>query len=153
MENSTLVKKNSEKFEKNEKIVQEVLTQVSAIKNTNMQYQTDFMKILNEINEKIISQELMLEQLEVFEVNANKCFENLNFEFNKMNNSLKLLNEKKNNFNDRLNNIEDKSIPEFTKSCSKFKDDIIRIDGKIFLILVNIKALWDSLALFTSTSK
>jgi hypothetical protein len=131
LENSSVVKKNSDKYDKSEKVVQELISQISAMKNSNLQYQTDFLKNLNEINEKLISQELMWEQLETFEIQTNRSLELVNNDFAKINNSLKFLTEKNFNLCDRISTVEEKNIPELSKLSSKFKDDIVRIDGTI----------------------
>jgi hypothetical protein len=134
LENSNLSKKNFEKFEKSEKVLQELILQVSAVKNSNYQYQTDILKNINEVNEKLISQQLMWEQFENFETKTNNFIEIFNSEVNKMNVTLRSLNESRNNLNDRLTTYEEKSLPEIIKSCGKLKDDIVKIEGKLILI-------------------
>jgi chromosome segregation ATPase len=135
LENSTVVKKNSEKFDKSEKVIQELISQVSTMKNSNLGYQTDLLKNLNELNEKVISQELMFEELECSELQTNKSLEMLSSEIRKITGEVKSLGDVKNNLSERLSSVEDRSIPELTRSCSKFKEDIVRIDGKLWVYL------------------
>jgi exonuclease VII small subunit len=137
VENSNLIRKSHEKFEKSEKLLQELITQVSSMKNSNLQYQTDFLKNLNEFNEKILNQELMWEQFETFETKTNKNIENLINEANRMANGFKSLTENKNKLTDRLDALEERTVPEIMRALTKFKDEFVKNEGMYIKIYIS----------------
>lgn len=56
--------KNFEKYEKSEKLINELLSQISNLKTSNIKWQSDFLKNMNEYNEKLMNTEILMDQLD-----------------------------------------------------------------------------------------
>lgn len=90
-DNTSIIRKNLEKFDKTEKLITELLSQITNMKTSNTKYQVDFLKNLNEFDDKLSSQDVLLDRYEKFEKNANKKIDNLNTEINRINTSLRTM--------------------------------------------------------------
>ena len=60
-----------------EKTIKDLIQQIKLMKTNNSSWQADFLKNMNEFNEKIMNQEILLDQLENFEKNTNKNIDEL----------------------------------------------------------------------------
>ena len=87
----TSLKKNLDKIEKTEKLITNIVQGMTEMKQSNVKWQADFLKNLNEFNEKMIVQESTLEELENFEKNVNKKFDFFNVEIKNLNQDSKSL--------------------------------------------------------------
>jgi hypothetical protein len=130
LDNSTILKKNYDKFDKSERLVNDLSSQIASIKNSNLQYQSEMLKNFNDVKEKILSHEVICEQFDKFERNTNKKIEILNYEYNKINNSLKEKDEDKINIFEKISDIEEKTISDIIKLNNKSKEDTQRIESK-----------------------
>lgn len=64
LDQAKFLKKSFEKYEKSEKLINELITQISNVKTSNIKWQSDFLKNMNEINEKFMNFEIQLDQLD-----------------------------------------------------------------------------------------
>ncbi len=135
LDNILIYKKNLEKIDKTEKLITNILQGMSDMKNSNVKWQADFLKNLNDFNEKMIVQESTLEELENFENNVNK-------KFNIISSDLKTL------------KLEIKSLPGFVElkqsestkklesSISSLSEDNRRINDKLTSEIVKIEGIY-----------
>jgi len=56
--------KNFEKYEKSEKLINELLSQISNVKTSNIKWQSDFLKNMNDYDEKLMNSEILIDQLD-----------------------------------------------------------------------------------------
>jgi hypothetical protein len=141
VDNSNIIKRNIDKFDRSEKLITGLLTQIAEMKNNNIKWQSDFLRNLNDFNEKLLIQETAIEQYENLESIINKKIEN-----ESKASSLKR-EEYENKINDKIKFMEqnyESVVEECSKIHNKFKEEIIKAE-------VNNKALWDSFALLSST--
>lgn len=77
--NTTIIEfsKKLENLTKFEKLIHELLNKINKMKNHNSYWQADFLKNMNDFNEKIMNQEILLDQLEKFEKVMNTKIEYL----------------------------------------------------------------------------
>ncbi len=64
LDQASHLRKNFEKYEKSEKIINELITQISSVKTSNIKWQSDFLKNMNEYSEKLMSTEILIDQLD-----------------------------------------------------------------------------------------
>ncbi len=64
LDQANLLRKNFEKYEKSEKIINELITQISSVKTSNIKWQSDFLKNMNEYSEKLMGVEIQIDQLD-----------------------------------------------------------------------------------------
>ena len=76
--------KKIENFGKFEKLISELLNQINNMKTNNSAWQADFLKNMNFFNEKIMNQEILLDQLEKFEKLSNTKIDYVVTEINKL---------------------------------------------------------------------
>lgn len=129
-------KKNSEKIEKTEKLITNIVQGMTEMKNSNVKWQADFLKNLNDFNEKMIVQESTLEELENFEKNVNKKFEFFNSEIKLIKNEIKMLPEiLENKIKDNTSTF-DKNIQllfeENKKVSERLSSEILKIESICF---------------------
>lgn len=77
------MRKNTEKSDKCEIIVDEFIIQLSELKNSNIAWQTEYAKQNSDLTDKIMSHEFYIDQLQKFEKSITKKHESLNNEFKK----------------------------------------------------------------------
>ncbi len=158
VENTSVIRRNIDKFDKTEKLISGLLGQMSEMRNSNIKWQADFLKNLNDFNEKIMLQESTLEDFEKFEKNVRKRIDNFNSEIKAVQNEFKIKitdfdfkhTEKSKVISDEVQNL----INENWKLSHKFTEEVQKVESKysyIYCILVSNKALWDSFTLFSST--
>lgn len=80
--------KKFEKFLKLELLIGELINQINNMRKNNISWQSDFLKNMNDFNEKILNQEILLDQLEKFENITNKKIETLFSDFKKLPNEI-----------------------------------------------------------------
>lgn len=73
-----------EKFTKFEKLISELINQINNLRKNNTSWQADFLKNMNEFNQKIMNQEILLDQLDIFEKNTNKKIDTICSELKKI---------------------------------------------------------------------
>lgn len=64
LDQANLIRKNFERYEKSEKIINELITQISSVKTSNIKWQSDFLKNMNEYSEKLMNVEIQMDQLD-----------------------------------------------------------------------------------------
>lgn len=64
LDQAGLLRKNFEKYEKSEKIINELISQISSVKTSNIKWQSDFLKNMNEYSEKLMGSEILIDQLD-----------------------------------------------------------------------------------------
>lgn len=69
--------KKIDNLSKLEKTIQDLIQQIKLMKTHNASWQADFLKNMNDFNEKIMNQEILLDQLENFEKNTNDNIANM----------------------------------------------------------------------------
>lgn len=99
------IKKNSEKCDKCEILCDEFINQISDLKSTNLNWQTQYNQINSDLTDKIFSHEFYIDQLQKFEKNITKKFEGLNSEIKKKENNDSEINEK--SFVQKFSKIEE----------------------------------------------
>jgi hypothetical protein len=157
VENSDLIRKSMQKFERAEKLVNELMNHMTNMKSNNLKWQNDFKKDLNDFSEKILNQEKIIEQYDLFDKNINNKVDtigadlkNIKGEFNK---SISALEGKLNNKIDSLDESFQFISSENVRINNKIKEETTKMEGKLNNfnnILVHTKALWDSFALLSS---
>jgi hypothetical protein len=174
VDNASVIKRSIEKFDKTEKLITSLLSQMTEMRNNNIKWQADFLKNLNDFNEKILIQESTLEDLENFEKSVRKKIDSFNNEFKVIQHEFKIKladldykhTDKSKVLSDEIQNL----INENWKITEKVGQELTKIEGKkilkkilkkylkinslftiYFIFLVSNKALWDSFALFSSS--
>lgn len=61
---ASILNKNFEKHEKSEKLINELITQISNVKTSNIKWQSEFLKTMNDFNEKFMNTEIQIDQLD-----------------------------------------------------------------------------------------
>lgn len=64
LDQASLLRKNFEKYEKSEKIINELISQISSVKTSNIKWQSNFLKNMNEYSEKLMNVEVQMDQLD-----------------------------------------------------------------------------------------
>jgi hypothetical protein len=64
LDQANLLKKSFDKYEKSEKIINELINQISNVKTSNIKWQSDFLKNMNDFNEKFMNAEIQIDQLD-----------------------------------------------------------------------------------------
>jgi hypothetical protein len=134
VDNTNVIKRSMEKFEKTEKLISSLLAQMTEMRNNNIKWQADFLKNLNDFNEKILIQESSLEDLENFEKSVRKKIENFNNEFKVLQHEFKVKladvdlkhTEKYKFLTDEIQNL----INDNWKISEKVGQELIKIEGK-----------------------
>ena len=80
--------KKFDKFSNLQKLISELINQINNMKNHNNSWQANFLKNMNDFNEKIMNQEILLDQLDKFEKLTNKKIEIICHELKKIPNNL-----------------------------------------------------------------
>jgi hypothetical protein len=111
------VRKNSEKCDKCEILVDEFIIQLCELKNCNIAWQTEYAKQNSDLTDKIMSHEFYIDQLQKFEKSISKKHESLNNEFKKK----------------EQNHPTDLIDKNMIAKISKIDDVIIKIVNKSFL--------------------
>ncbi len=76
------------KFGNFEKLISQLITQITYMKNNNINWQSDFLKNMNDFNEKIMNQEILLDSFEKFEKLTEKKIEIICSELKKIPNEI-----------------------------------------------------------------
>lgn len=130
VDSTNIIKKNVEKFDRTEKLIGELLTQISTMKSNATKWNSDFLKSLNDFDAKIASQENIIEQFEKFEKITNKRIDQINNEYKNLHNTLSI---RENTSEDRLN-LKIKSLEdtvnyltnENIKISHKLREEVIK---------------------------
>lgn len=95
--------KNLEKFEKSEKLINELLGQISNVKTSNIKWQSDFMKNMNEYDEKLMNTEILIDQLDKQDKILHKKLDSMQIDLKRKESNILENYEVSNNvFNDKL---------------------------------------------------
>ena len=77
------IRRNTEKCDKCEILVDEFIIQLSELKNSNIAWQREYAKQNSDLTDKIMSHEFYIDQLQKFEKSITKKYESMNIEFKK----------------------------------------------------------------------
>lgn len=148
VDNTNIIKRNIDKFDRTEKLISGLLTQISEMKNHNLKWQAEFLKSLNDFNEKLVLQESSMEQHESFERIVQKKIENVINEIKNIRteHSMKMEEIESKHWG-KINALEESYtflFDENTKASNKVKEELIKME-------VSNKALWDSFALLSTS--
>lgn len=77
------IRKNSEKCDKCEILVDEFIIQLSELKNCNIAWQSEYAKQNSDLTDKIMSHEFYIDQLQKFEKSITKKYESVSNEIKK----------------------------------------------------------------------
>jgi predicted nucleotide-binding protein (sugar kinase/HSP70/actin superfamily) len=99
--------KNFEKYEKSEKLINEMLSQISNVKTSNIKYQSDFHKNMNEFDEKLMNIEILIDQQDKQDKILQKKLDSMQMDIKRKETNLLENYETSNNvFNDKLLNVK-----------------------------------------------
>jgi hypothetical protein len=137
VDNASVIKRSIEKFDKTEKLITSLLSQMTEMRNNNIKWQADFLKNLNDFNEKILIQESTLEDLENFEKSVRKKIDSFNNEFKVIQHEFKIKladldykhTDKSKVLSDEIQNL----INENWKITEKVGQELTKIEGKKIL--------------------
>lgn len=135
VDNGNLIKKNMENFEKTERIITTLFSQITEMKCNNLKWQKEILTSINEINNKFANQENSIENCENFEKNVNNKIEEIEKQIkgilNKDNKKdIKRLEDIEEKF--RYLEIREKNIfAENLKTNEKLKEEIKKLEGKL----------------------
>jgi len=136
------------KFANFEKLISQLITQINNLRNNNLQWQSDFLKNMNDFNDKIMNQEILLDSFEKFEKSTDKKIEIICEEIkgikNIPKNFEKNLEEKENEFKEKFT----EKLEEITK-LNENKEKLVK--DELLKMELNVKALWDSFTYFSDS--
>jgi hypothetical protein len=98
--------KNFEKYEKSEKLINELLSQISNVKTSNIKWQSDFLKNMNSYDEKLMNNEILIDQLDKQDKIIHKKLDSMHIDLKRKETNLIENFEISNNlFNEKLDDV------------------------------------------------
>ncbi len=80
LDQAQILNKNFEKYEKSEKLINELISQISNVKTSNIKWQSDFLKNMNDFNEKFMNAEIQIDQLDKQDKIIHKKLDSMNID-------------------------------------------------------------------------
>lgn len=80
LDQAQILNKNFEKYEKSEKLINELISQISNVKTSNIKWQSDFLKNMNDFNEKFMNTEIQIDQLDKQDKVIHKKLDSMNID-------------------------------------------------------------------------
>lgn len=132
VDNTSIIKKNIDKFERSERLISQLLNQISEMKNTSLKWQSDFLKNINDVNEKVSQQQILIEQFENYENIISKKVDQVSTSMNKIQAAMAQEKDSDNKLRDSVNLIEEnlKLLSTEDKNISsKLNSEIVKLEG------------------------